>query len=558
MHASRTFINDQRKLSQKMLDQLEEETLEATLTASLKEFAQLEEKKVYHPVRPEYLHQLSKTQQKKILRGSMLIKDKFAPNGKFIKTKGRFVTGGHRQDRTLYSKEETSSPTASHTAVMIVIALAALEGRKVMTADIGGAFLNAEMPLDPEGDPIMVRLSKLESDLLCQIKPDYDAFRNKDGTIVMHLDKALYGCLESAKAWYNKLRSDLESIGFVVNPNDQCVFNADKSTSGGKFDEQITVVIHVDDILATSKSELGIEILEEFLIGQYAEIKATHGRVHEYLGMIINFETPGEVVISMPSFTTDLVSGIEGSATSPANNDLFTVDEKSPLLDSQRAMRFHSDTASLLYLGKRTRPDLLLAVSFLSTRVNAPTEQDWVKLQRVLRFLKCTKEKSITLRPDEKLSIYAYVDASYAPHLDAKSHGGIYVTFGRGPIFVKSAKHKIVSKSSTEAEFITLASAMSEIIWIRDFLSLQGYDMEPATIFQDNQSAIVLASRAKSHSERTKHISVRYFFVHEKVSKGEALLKYLRTQDMLADVLTKPLQGELFHRLSDEILNWKG
>jgi hypothetical protein len=69
--------------------------------------------------------------------------------------------------------------------------------------------------------------------------------------------------------------------------------------------------------------------------------------------------------------------------------------------------------------------------------------------------------------------------------------------------------------------------------------------MNPATIFQDNQSAMVLASRAKNHSERTKHISVRYFFVHERVAKGEALLKYLRTQDMLADVLTKPLQGEL-------------
>ena len=554
LKAARTFINDQRKLSQKMLDELEGETLEATLTASLKEFAQLEDKKVFHPVRPD---ELSKTQQKKILRGSMLIKDKFAPNGKFIKTKGRFVTGGHRQDRTLYTKEETSSPTASHTAVMVIVALAALEKREVMTADIGGAFLNAEMPLDPAGDPIMVRLSNLESKLLCQIKPEYEEFRDKDGTIVMHLDKALYGCLESAKAWYNKLRSDLESIGFVVNPNDQCVFNADKYTSEGKFDEQITVVIHVDDILATCKSRQGLEILEQFLTGQYTEINAKHGKVHEYLGMIINFETPGEVGISMPSFTAELVSGIEGSATSPANNDLFTVDEKSPLLDSQRAMRFHSDTASLLYLGKRTRPDLLLAVSFLTTRVNAPTEQDWNKLSRVLRFLKCTLEKSITLCPDPELSIYAYVDASYAPHLDAKSHGGIYVTFGRGPIYVKSAKHKIVSKSSTEAEFVTLASAMSEVVWIRDFLSLQGYKMNPATIFQDNQSAMVLASRAKNHSERTKHISVRYFFVHERVAKGEALLKYLRTQDMLADVLTKPLQGELFQRLSDEILNWK-
>ena len=100
-----------------------------------------------------------------------------------------------------------------------------------------------------------------------------------------------------------------------------------------------------------------------------------------------------------------------------------------------------------------------------------------------------------------------------------------------------------------------MASAVSEVVWIRDFLQLQGYDMEPALVYQDNQSAMILASRAKTSSERTKHISVRYFFIHERIANGEISLQYIRTADMIADVLTKPLTGDIFHRLAALMLN---
>jgi hypothetical protein len=297
--------------------------------------------------------------------------------------------------------------------------------------------------------------------------------------------------------------------------------------------------------------------VEDFLNTKYSgEINAQHGKVHEYLGMILDFTFKGCVRITMPKITDDILDGITGNADTPASENLFDIDLSSEPLDDNRSVIFHSKVASLLYLGKRVRPDLLLAVSFLSTRVNRPLLQDWLKLQRVLKYLNRTRLYDLWLQPDEDVSVFAYVDASYASHADAKGHAGIFVTMGKGPIFVKSAKHKIVSKSSTEAEFISMASAVSEVVWIRDFLQLQGYDMEPALVYQDNQSAMILASRAKTSSERTKHISVRYFFIHERIANGEISLQYIRTADMIADVLTKPLTGDIFHRLAALMLNY--
>jgi len=433
---------------------------------------------------------------------------------------------------------------------MVIICLAALENRHVLTVDIGGAFLNADMPKDPEGDPLHIVLDKLSAMLLCELAPEYKEFVNGDGTLICELDKALYGCVESARAWYLKLMADLKELGFEPNPNDPCVLNAIMDG------EQVTIAVHVDDLLITSQSMKALKQVEDFLNTKYSgEINAQHGKVHEYLGMILDFTHKGCVRITMPKIIDDILDGVTGNADTPASDNLFDIDLSSELLDENRSIIFHSKVASLLYLGKRIRPDLLLSISFLSTRVNRPLEQDWHKLQRVLKYLNRTRLYDLWLQPDEELSIFAYVDASYASHVDAKGHAGIFVTMGKGPIFVKSAKHKIVSKSSTEAEFITMASAISEVVWIRDFLVLQGYNMGPALVYQDNQSTMILASRAKTSSERTKHISVRYFFIHERIANGEVALQYIRTADMIADVLTKPLTGDMFHRLVALMLN---
>jgi hypothetical protein len=81
--------------------------------------------------------------------------------------------------------------------------------------------------------------------------------------------------------------------------------------------------------------------------------------------------------------------------------------------------------------------------------------------------------------------------------------------------------------------------------------------MGPTKIYQDNMSTIALADKGRSTSSRTRHIAIRYFFVKDKVDQGEVEIEYLCTEDMRADILTKPLQGELFRKMRAALMGIK-
>ena len=139
--------------------------------------------------------------------------------------------------------------------------------------------------------------------------------------------------------------------------------------------------------------------------------------------------------------------------------------------------------------------------------------------------------------------------------MDGKSHTGAAISLGNGIVNAKASKQKVVSKSSTEAELIGLSDSASQVIWTRDFLIGQGYQMDAATIFQDNMSTMAMVKRGQSNSERSRHINIRYFFVKDRVEQGDVKIEYKPTGEMIADILTKPLQGSLFARLRDLLLN---
>ena len=96
---------------------------------------------------------------------------------------------------------------------------------------------------------------------------------------------------------------------------------------------------------------------------------------------------------------------------------------------------------------------------------------------------------------------------------------------------------------------------LPQIIWTREFLQQQGYECKPAKIFQDNQSTIVLANKGFSTSDKTRHIGIRYYFVKDRIDGGEVEVEYLATEDMVADIMTKPLQGSLFRKLRNVLMN---
>jgi Reverse transcriptase (RNA-dependent DNA polymerase) len=131
---------------------------------------------------------------KSAIPSKMIMTPKKLPNGKIDRMKARLVAGGHRQDRTMYRDEETSSHTVALSSVLIAASLAAHNGDHVMTLDHEAAYLNAPMA----GHTVHVRIGKEVATLLCQLDSTYSQHVRVDGTIVVRLRRALYGCIESA------------------------------------------------------------------------------------------------------------------------------------------------------------------------------------------------------------------------------------------------------------------------------------------------------------------------------------------------------------------------
>ena len=181
------------------------------------------------------------------------------------------------------------------------------------------------------------------------------------------------------------------------------------------------------------------------------------------------------------------------------------------------------------------------------------------KLRRVLTYLSNTANQKLRMRPPDVENITVYVDASYAVHDDRKSHSGYTIAIGKefhGPIYSRSAKQKHTARSSTEAELIALDESILQVIWTRNLMIELGYPMKPAIVHQDNQSTMILAEKGMSTSKRTKHIEVRHFYIKEKLDLGEITLVYTPTNQMVADILTKPLQGSLHQNLRDKLIGF--
>lgn len=202
--------------------------------------------------------------------------------------------------------------------------------------------------------------------------------------------------------------------------------------------------------------------------------------------MSVNLSSPGRAEITMRGYTDEVVStsGVRGTARSPATDGLFESRESAELVEEATRVWFHKIVAMVLYLAKRTKPECLTAVSYLSTRVTKCTTDDVDKLQRLIRYIAGTRDSGVVLMPGVAgITVKLFVDASYGVHHDAKSHTGSCIVIGDvGAVHCRSSKQLIVTKSSTEAELVGLSDSANQGIFIRNFLIAQGHGMPPVTI----------------------------------------------------------------------------
>lgn len=506
----------------------------------VKELTSIHTKGVFKQVR---YRDLTMADKRKIIRGSMFLKEKYLSTGAFEKLKARFVAGGDRQDRSLYDASETSAPTVSLQAVYIVITIAGCEGRIVYTMDVGTAYLNADMK-----KRVLLRVGKGLAGYLVDIAPT-EYILEGDQSIIVELQKALYGCVESACLWNEMLTASLIAMGFTANVRDPCVFNMIRNNC------QVTVCVYVDDILCTSKARSNCEWVYQQLVEEYKEVSITRGTTHSYLGQTMDFTTAGEVRVSMDGYIEDMLKAYEitGERSTPGGVDLYEVDTELPLLDGIELQQLRSRTMKLLYLVQRVCPEALTQVSFLTTRVTKGTSQDIKKLLHVLKYINANKLQYITLKmaltEGGIANIFAFVDASFAVHVDMKSHTGMVLSLGYGCIYTMSKKQTLVTKSSTEAELVAVSDAIPQIVWTRDFMVSQGLTVAPTVLYQDNMSTIALILKGRSTSGRTRHINVKHFWIKDRVDEGTVRLEHMPTLGMWADIMTKPLQGALFRSM---------
>jgi hypothetical protein len=147
-----------------------------------------------------------------------------------------------------------------------------------------------------------------------------------------------------------------------------------------------------------------------------------------------------------------------------------------------------------------------------------------------------------------------WVDASFATHDDCKGHTDATMSLGKGPIIRMSKKQNINTRSSTESELVIADDASPAMMWTRYFVEAQGFNVEEYVLFQDNLSTMLLERNGKkSSSKRTKHIKIQYFFIKDRVARNELTIKHCPTAEILADHLTKPLQGASFKKFRAEI-----
>jgi len=482
---------------------------------------------------------IPRTNQSNIVPSHMFIKFKYRPDGTFQKTKARLVAQGNHQHASTYGK--TASKTVNIILVFLLIKLMTAWNLKAKVYDINGAYLNT-----PRTNPkkLYMMLSPSVATEWVKMHPEHASMLHR-GCLYVELKKCIYGLKEAAFEFYLLLSNFLKENGYKQSSVDDCLFT--------KYDDENNftyVVTHVDDLLVTGRGK-GFQQLESALEKRFGSIDIQHGSKFSYLGMTIERDESRQTSeLSQFSIIKELLIKNDMETCQPVDNpcacDFLDDGNDEELCD---LIAFLSLCMALMFIARMTRPDILFAITYLSSKASKPTKSDMKKLKRVLRYLKGTIDKKLLMSGSD-LSLNIYADASYGIHADGKSHSGVVIALGKDPIFNRSSKQTCVSLSSTEAEIITLVDAMTYIEWLeRAFEELCMPVVRPVTVFQDNQSAIHMVTNELKF-KRTKHMTVKTYYAREMIVNGRVSLRFLRSEDMLADILTKSMPTKTFVKLS--------
>jgi hypothetical protein len=377
--------------------------------------------------------------------------------------------------------------------------------------------------------------------------------------ITLKLKKSLYGLKQAGRLWNDMLNGFLvDKLGFLRCKTDKCVYVKSKGT------DVIVVGIYVDDILATaSKKALVDEFFEE---AKQMEIKYL-GEANKFLGIRVNKCDDGSVLMDQEAMIEDMLAKFKLQEANPVRlpigvdqddaKDDGTLLPKTSSNGQVTVRNFQSLAGSLLWVARCTRPDITFAVHCITRKTHAPTTQDYQVAKRILRYLKGTKMEKLKLpkwSETKKVSVEAFTDADWADNKqDRKSRSGGLVLLNSVPVWWSCKKQTCVALSTLEAEYIAAADLSKVLIGIIQLLEeIQVPTMQTTTLWMDNQAAIVNITQETS-SSRLKHVDTKLKFLCDRARQLQIRPRYVKSEDMLADIFTKPLPQQRLYTLKSKI-----
>ena len=207
-----------------------------------------------------------------------------------------------------------------------------------------------------------------------------------------------------------------------------------------------------------------------------------------------------------------------------------------------------------------TRPDIAVAVSVLSRYLDRPTTLHCYMVKRVYRHLMANlrvglhkiRKLEANTGSHAAINITCYSDASYANSYDSRSMSGFGILLSGSLISWYSHTQSVVALSTAEAEYIALTDIAKKVVWMKLLLSELGHPQADVVVFEDNQASIRIAKNPQDH-KRTKHIRPHYHYIRDQIKDGILRLEYIPTQNQLADIFTKALNGPRLRALRTQL-----
>jgi len=481
-------------------------------------------------------------------------------DGTVRRFKARFCARGDMQIEGV-DYYETSSPVVSYTTLRIVLALACMYGWMILSMDISTAFLNADIDED-----VFMTPGK--------------GFGHKPGH-VWKLLKGLYGTCQAGRAWWihfdNWIKSDPECRPCTVDP---CVYVYTCTNNQLLF---VILMLYVDDIISVSNCdkyhhEVQARFSKEYKVTGGDEF--THG-----LGLQCTRDLEkGTLELHQTRYLMDILDRFDPDSTTtaptPEVDGVIICSSDCPAQGSaeQIHMKDKPYRAALgcLHFATKTRPDIQHPVAKCSSVASNPGVKHWKAIMRIFHYLRGSIKKRLTYRKHRKMimmsnssvkkavkeakaaeKLITLVDADHArcPTTRKSQSGWLHMIAGAAGAW-GSKSQTVTALSSTEAEYIALASACAELMAIRNLLTQLPVPKEVFDtwmVLEDNQACIKMATNPRGW-KRTKHIDVRHHFVRDLVSAGIIDLKGVPTVDQSADMLTKPTTGKSFYKHRDFML----